>query len=764
MSMSELKRWRWNFLTVYLFVVVLISADAWPAEAVTLVEDGSGRAAIVLPADPPGRQQRAAEELLEHIYLISGEELRLITGDEAPEDLLPVFIGDAANKNLDEQSRAEKDNPSSFTLSVAADRIDIRGLGDEGTLFGVYELLEQLGVRWYMPGEIGRVLPDKGTLLLQQQRTTQAPSMDYRRLQSIPRDTGWYERARLSVRSIPTGRHGLPGSPPTGTGNKVCLSGYHTPGALETVIESIRSNYEPTDQRLDLAMGPTDGQSGWCECDGCKALDAVKDPLYDYSSMTDRYIWFFNQVLNELEDEYPKLYISWYVYGLHMFPPDIEPHSRIIPVIAPHDQDHIRSMDSLMSPNRHILRWLIDEWSELSQEIYFRGYLNNLYCVNLPVSQVDRVRNDIPEFYEKGIRTMRIEVIRQSWANAPLTLYLASRMMWNVETDIDVLLDEFYEKFYGPAENRMRRYHEEFESAFRDTPYHTGSAYLYFPVFKNHPRRVMLRSILDDAQALVEGKDSLYAKRVRAVSKGYERLEHFLDMIRARNRHDFATAQARMEDFDRLSEELKDQELEPESGHRMLARGDFNRHFRPAIESGYHRTEEVGEIVKTLSDEWDFLLDPSEIGEIAGYYRGGELGGNWQPLKTTSRSWSDQGLHYFRGAAWYRTGVKIPKEYEGRPLYLWFGGVDREARVWVNGQFVGTSQNPGDGLPGAEPSHRVFPPFDMLATDAVNFGEKNWVAVKIENRSLHLPAQKGRLSLSVGTAGIVAPVMFWSPR
>ena len=145
------------------------------------------------------------------------------------------------------------------------------------------------------------------------------------------------------------------------------------------------------------------------------------------------------------------------------------------------------------------------------------------------------------------------------------------------------------------------------------------------------------------------------------------------------------------------------------------------------------------------------MLDPTGIGEVAGWQRKGELGGNWQPLKTTSRSWSDQGLHYYKGLAWYRTKVTIPKRFEGRPIYLWFGGVDEAAKVWVNGILLGTNRQPRHGLPGEA---GTFRPFDFLATEAVVYGEENTVSVKITNERLN----------ELGTGGIVAPVMFWSPQ
>jgi hypothetical protein len=192
--------------------------------------------------------------------------------------------------------------------------------------------------------------------------------------------------------------------------------------------------------------------------------------------------------------------------------------------------------------------------------------------------------------------------------------------------------------------------------------------------------------------------------------------------------------------------------MERSDRHEHYGRDNyFKRFWEPAIVSGHSRTVEMGRLVKGLEDEWDFLLDPAEIGELGGWHRPGPLGGSWQRIKTTSRSWSDQGLHDFKGVAWYRQDVVIPKAFETRPIYLWFGGVGVTAKVWVNGELLGTSREPNAGLPGAP---GTFRPFDFLATDAIRFGESNTVSVKITNDRL----------AELGVGGIIAPVMFWSPH
>ncbi len=748
-----------KLLIVKIAAFVLMTAMFVPAALsaeVVIVEDGEVRAEVILPEDPAEDEQLAADELVEHIEKITGVQLPVVSVDGAADDRTPIRLGAAADEALENMILDKGDSYSSFALVADETGISIRGLNPEGTLFGAYELLEQLGVRWFMPLDVGTVVPENSTAALEYQQTVQVPSMDYRRFQWL-RGGGegagtWQRRSRTGGSSRSTGRHGIPGGVPGGTeGRQYCLSGDYAPGGIDAVVNHIRENYEPTGEKFYVGMGPNDG-GGWCRCDGCRELDGdTWDPLRAEPAMTDRHVWFYNRVLGELEDDYPEMHIVWYVYGPTMWPPEnFEPNPRIVHVFAPIDIDRTRGMDNPMSPDRHILRHALDGWAEFDpNEMYYRGYYNNLACSQFPHSHIDRIQNEIPVLHEKGINVMRVEVIKQSWASSPLTPYLASKVWWDVDADVDGLLSDFYEKFFGPAREPMRSYFEDLEAAFRDTPYHTGSSYLYFPIF-HQQRRDLLRGHLERAAEHADGEDSVYAERVRMISDAFRRLELFLDLMEARNRHDFESSDDILQEYIELTDEMIDKGWVINRG-RGSGGPYFARFFLPSLESGHRRTVEEGDLVKGLPDEWDFLIDPAEIGEIAGYYRAGELGGNWQPLKTSSLSWSDQGLHYYKGKAWYRTQVTIPAEFEGREIYLWFGGVDNAAKVWVNGELLGTNREPKHGLPGEA---GVFRPFDFLATDAVRLGEENTVSVKVTNDRL----------AELGTGGIVGPVMFWSPH
>src|SRR5205814_4285200 len=46
-----------------------------------------------------------------------------------------------------------------------------------GTRYAVYDLLNRLGVRWFLPGEYGEVVPKSSTLHIQDMSVTEAPDL-----------------------------------------------------------------------------------------------------------------------------------------------------------------------------------------------------------------------------------------------------------------------------------------------------------------------------------------------------------------------------------------------------------------------------------------------------------------------------------------------------------------------------------------------------------------------------------------------------------
>lgn len=739
---------RLRFAATALWIAALCGPAAAEITDVTLIDGRQPLAALVLPPHPHEDEELAALELREHLRRMSGVELPLVEG-HAPDGLVPVRLGLELRPEAEQIIRTRSDDRAAFLLEVTAEGVTLAGLTPEGTLFAAYELLEQLGCRWYMPGELGTVVPRRTRVTAAAQRTVRFPSFAARNLQAVTRALPWYRRQRLGGDWFP-GAHGIPLEPPAAletepelfalvdgrrVSGQLCVG---HPEVVRRATAAVIAYFEEHPERPWVGLGPDDGR-GFCEDERCRALDGGEwDPHAAGPSMTDRYVWLFNRILEGMEERFPDKRIGFYAYDSYKLPPRrVKPDPRIVPAFAPITLCRLHGLDNPVCPDRSFYKSLMRRWGELVPEVFERGYYFNLADPGFPFSKVHALRQETPFAHGAGISGWRVECM-PAWSAHTPTLYVAARLMWDVDTDVDALLREFYSAFFGPAAEPMGAYLASIDRAYRDTDCHAGSSHCLPRVFDDDWRG-RAAGLLAEAAALAEGA---HAERVRIYALAHARLEAFLAMLASRDAFDFAAARGHLQQVRALTDTMLAYPL-AENAHLLwprIAHSYLDRFWSPAVEQAHERAVERGELVAPLPEVWDFLIDPAGVGESLGWFREGEIGGNWQPLHTSTASWSEQGLHYYKGAAWYRTQVEVPAASVGRRIHLFFGSVDEQARVWVNGRLLGDS-------PG-----RSFMPFEFDATAALRPGA-NTVAVRIVNVELN----------EIGTGGITAPVMLWSP-
>ena len=130
--------------------------------------------------------------------------------------------------------------------------------------------------------------------------------------------------------------------------------------------------------------------------------------------------------------------------------------------------------------------------------------------------------------------------------------------------------------------------------------------------------------------------------------------------------------------------------------------------------------------IHTLQAGWRFTR-----GEVAGAHLPGFDDGAWESVRVP-HDWAIGGAFLadgdgntgklpWRGQGWYRRGLDVPPEWEGRRLYLVFDGVMAFPRVWVNGELAG-SWDYG------------YNSFHLDITDLVVPGGENGLAVHADTR------------------------------
>ena len=124
------------------------------------------------------------------------------------------------------------------------------------------------------------------------------------------------------------------------------------------------------------------------------------------------------------------------------------------------------------------------------------------------------------------------------------------------------------------------------------------------------------------------------------------------------------------------------------------------------------------EFVADLPAEWLFFADEEALGFRLGYVEEDTDVSAWEsiPISDCFQRFG----HRFRGVAWYRTTFHVPKELEGRQVFLIFARVS-VVHTWVNGRWANATVKHGCLVvnPNKRPSHRI------------RYGEENFVVVPV---------------------------------
>jgi len=697
-------------------VVFLLAGLTARAQTTVIIQDGQPRASIVIADEG---DKLAAQELQEHLRLMSGATLPI----ESKPTGVPIYIDK---------------NTAAVRVKVTAQEIRLSGFN------AVYELLEQLGVRWFLPAEIGRDVPQMKTVAVKQQDFTDAPAFQGRHLQAIG-DATWARRMRLG--GLSAGAHGLGPKFDNKTepelfyqekGKATHQEKVSEPEVLRRTIEYWRKRLKENPNLEYINVGPHDG-SGF----GTDPWDADDfDPILGKTATTDRYVKFFNTILADLQKDYPNVGLAFYAYTLEMRPPVREkPNPKILPMIAAIGLDRFHSINNPLSWEKQYLKTVVEGWQARGVQLMFRGYLFNLADHGLPFSMIDIVRNEWPYYHDKGFIAMRVECM-PNWAYHAPALYLAARLYWNPHQNVDAILAEYFQRMYGPAAPAMKRHFDIVENAYINADFYAGNVFDVPKVLTPEIRKQMAET-LAEAEKLA-GTGNKIADRVHLVRLGFDYGEANFRMMDAFAHCDFIETKKQ---HDRIVGELIP--AANASKPPVISRspqGYLQRFWGRSVSNAYERVTNGREIAAVLPDEWRIFLDPYNKGEELFLFKP-ELGMNsWLPVKTWSQTTSGQGLRYYKWAAWYRCKVTVPAKYAGRKLRFWMGGVDDTPKPWINGKELQLIER------GAAPIGR---PWEFDATEAIEVGKENVIVVKVTDTFTH----------ELGTFGINGPVMIWAePR
>ncbi|MBI4027412.1 MAG: DUF4838 domain-containing protein [Verrucomicrobia bacterium] len=822
-------------LSSYLFKVVIalaIIAGSPPNDlkGITLTQDGTPKATIVIakaalgaPTEPPtanlsadvsavttNKVAAAAHDLQIYVEKISGAKLPIVSDEAVAQASLPVdgqndrhgglshqvliLVGRSAlTKEFDSKipsgltpSRREE----SFLVLCKDERLLLAG-NDEGpyhgTEYAVAEFLERLGVRWFMPGEYGEVIPKQPTIQVDDLEVRQKPDFLLRKWGSgcqTPESRAIEYRWKVRNRMNPG--YDLLESPCDGTlvnlmpeakfkedpalfGKKEDGSPYRTmanltnPKSVEMVAASIKERFRKNPNDLSCGFAPDDGMPRDWTPETVKRSKGFPDVggragVPSGLSVTEEWLDFVKQVAREVKKEFPDRLIGTNGYANRNTPPwGIELDPNIYIMFAAIWSDTMHAYDNPKSWQTIRQAQMIQRWCEVCRNVYMYDYTYGMLAsASTPLPLSRKVARDFPLFKKWGVIGFADEGRCVLMESGIFPRWLRARMMWNADLDVKAASEDFYAKWYGAAAQPARAFWDALETTFENTPVlgHEDRIlpYVYTP-------ELMAELKKHFAEAARRADTETVKKHVEADRLTLEHLKGYLAMTEAEWAGDFAEAvkqadymlaqRAKLNALSMFYSEPND--ADPTSGFYYWGVVNRKAYYQKLADRISGKT---GDIIARLPDKAQFRTDPRDEGRFSDWHAP-ELknGKDWQTVLTTKpfylqvKGGLDEAGYPWLGNIWYRLKVDVPSFAKGKKVMLYAPTVETEAWVWVNGKFAGYRSY-------VDAYIRPESELDVDVTDALQPGKSNTIAVRV-NTGLNAAEAPG---------GFYSRLLLYSPK
>lgn len=223
----------------------------------------------------------------------------------------------------------------------------------------------------------------------------------------------------------------------------------------------------------------------WCTCEKCESMGNYSYKLamiiYTLSKTIDA-----ARVEGRLKRNIKILYPAYHEtlpIPDHPLPEDFDYENCII-TYFPIERCYVHDIDdpACTETNQELIEtytsWTIDPERTYKGEIFVGEYYNVSSFASCPVPNMKKMKHDIPFYYSTGTRHMYyMHMTALNWGTLTLTNYQFQKMLWNPGIDVDQLLDEYYNMYYGKIAVQMKEFYETLEAATRNMKYYKHYQY-----------------------------------------------------------------------------------------------------------------------------------------------------------------------------------------------------------------------------------------------------------------------------------------------
>ncbi len=495
-------------------------------EQIEIVGDGISKYQIVVSSAAAEYEFLAAEELQKYIERISDVYIPVIN-DNLPVAPFEIILGKSSRlDDFDIKIDLDKLGDDGFVIMTVGNKLIIAGGNEMGTLYGVYTFLEEyLGCRKY--SEDVTVVPKMKTITIGSIDDKQIPDFTYREMHFVGARRSelyrnWHKLdlkegknewgmfvhtfddlvppekyfeshpeyfSYLNIQRIPDGQ--------------LCLS---NPDVYKIVVAGLRERMKEKPEALYWSVSQNDTYKA-CECDECKKL------YEKYGDYSGAYVWF----LNKLAKQFPDKVVSTLAYQFtRSAPTGIKPDSNVNIMFCSIECN--RSKPLATDPSSASFRRDAENWGKLTDNIFMWDYIVQFRSLISPFPNLRVLQPNLQYFRDQNMKMM----FQQGSGGLKsefyeLRQYLDAKLLWNPDADVDAIIDDFVNGYYGPAGKSIRQYIDKMHNALEESdgylgiygyPYDGIKSYLTPDLIKDYSK------IFDKAEAVVYDQPD-YLQRVK---------------------------------------------------------------------------------------------------------------------------------------------------------------------------------------------------------------------------------------------------------
>jgi hypothetical protein len=795
---------------------------------IELVADGQPSAVIVIsqaavqslptlddekanPEVPADKIAWAAHDLQVYLEKMSGAEVPIVGDDQPTPAGTTILVGRSSlTTAFDVEIPAGVTNlREEEGYAILTDDTTLVLAGNDqgpyhGTEYAVSFFLYSLGVRWYLPGEFGEVIPDHSTITVAPTREISRPDFKMRNWWTywfakdlLGIETRWKIHNGMNVEKIVSWpddssvRSVLPPEEEKDNPEFAEVFAQDAAGrpypympnlsseqSVQYAAEVIKASFrEHPDPNCD---GPTTwGRTSW----GIGADDGLprdfspgtEERHMNFPSMmgrfndptgmstTEEWMDWVQRVAAEVYKEFPDHIITTNGYANRDTPPiGLTPDPKIWIMFAAIFSDTYHAYDNPRSWMTLRQYSMLKDWASMYDNIYMYNYLyyNLAGCGAPPIPLARRHMHEMPMLKKLGLAGFADEGRTVAGEAGVFPTYVRARLMWDADQDAQALMSEFFDDWYGPAAVPAQAFWDAMESAIEDTVFGGNEDHMLSLVYT--PELIARLEVhLLEAERLAKD-DPWAAPRVRADRAMFDYLLAYKAMERAEFDADWPEAARQAEQMNEVLKPAMDisrfyWDIEaPENKKLIVGQAHGFYYWGTMPRRDYYRelTEltngTTGELITVLPESAKFRTDYRDDGRFDGWYRHEFDDTDWETALTTLPFFAqgsyldDQGFPYL-GALWYRLEVDVPEVTAGRAVRLYCTVAETEAWVWVNGVYVGHRPYNEAYLRPNE--------LDLEVTDALAPGGNNSVVLRLHTN--YQPAQMA--------AGLASRLFLYTP-